>query len=67
MPKSPPKKFKLSDSDAQYLEELARLSLRVVNMRELLHQVQNCVDSGEAPAELAPILHAPAGRGTPSR
>ena len=57
MPKSPPKKFQLSDADAQYLEELARLSLRVVNMRELLHQVQNCVDSGEAPAELAPILH----------
>ena len=57
MPKAPPKKFQLSDSDAQYLEEMARLTLRIVNMRELLHQVQNSVDKGKAPQELLPILH----------
>ena len=26
-------------------------------MRELLHQVQNEVDSGKAPSELAPLIH----------
>ena len=57
MPKAPPKKFQLSDSDARYLEEMARLALRIVNLHELLHQVQNNVDKGKAPQDLLPLLH----------
>ena len=57
MPKTPPRKYQISDSDVQYPKELARLTLRIVNMRELLHQVQNQVDTGKAPEELIPLLH----------
>ena len=57
MHKTPPRKYQISDSEVQYLEELARLTLRIVNIRELLHQVQNQVDGVKAPEELIPLLH----------
>ena len=57
LPEAQPKKLQISSSDIRYLEEQARLAMRIINFRELVHQVQNEVDAGRAPEKLAGKLH----------
>ena len=58
LPEAQPKKLQVSSSDVRYLEEQARLAMRIINFRELVHQVQNQVDAGRAPEKLGKKLHS---------